>query len=91
MHDPYRELQHHARQATMAVLVILFGLVLWFALTADTSPAVPTRESPARTTQDQGISEQLIVMNDGRTVLCLSFPGPGHVISCDWPHAHRSA
>lgn len=76
----------YARQIAVIGLLVLFGTVVWFALTAEKQPP-PVEERPARTTGQQGVTEQRITMNDGRTMTCLLFPG--NAVSCDWAHAYR--
>lgn len=75
------------KQITVGGLAILFGLVLWFALTAEDSKSAPVNPRPTQTTQQQNITEQRITLSDGRSMMCLFFPNPTHAISCDWTHA----
>lgn len=65
-------------------LGILALVITVLAFTTD--PAVASREFPATTTDQSGVSEQRLSLHDGRTVLCLVFASPV-AVSCDWDKA----
>lgn len=74
MHGPDRkpnpddfELPYY-KQVTVGGLAILFGMVLWFALTAE-KPTPPVDPYPEQQTTQQ----QRIALTDGRSMTCL-FP-----------------
>lgn len=70
--------------AALWFLGILSFVIAVFAFTAE--PAVASQELPATTTDRAGVSEQRLLLRDGRTVLCLIFSSPV-AVSCDWNRA----
>lgn len=70
----------HSGKVALSGLLLLFGMVAWFALTAE-------KPVPSQVVQHQGVIEpQRIAVGDGRVMSCLFFPAPSHAISCDWVH-----
>ena len=69
----------------IAALVALGLLIAWLAFDADQAPVPPPtgRLSPV-TADHANVTEQRLTLADGRTVLCLRFPGPDQPVSCDW-------
>jgi hypothetical protein len=81
-YKPYRP--PHFKTVAVALLLLLGLTIAWFALTAPASP--PPTAIPPQTTDQANVTEQRIALDDGRIVLCLSFPG--QQVSCDWAHAY---
>lgn len=91
-HNEHFDLPRLPTAGTVAVslLLLLGALIIWFALTAEKTPTTPP-PSVVPAANPTGVSEQRIVLTDGRTMSCLFFPAPSHQISCDWTHARQEA
>lgn len=76
------------KSVAVTMLVVLSLLIAWLALHADRPPAVDPYP-PAQSTSQAGVTEQRLTLTDGRTLTCLSFPGPAPAVSCDWSRAYH--
>ena len=89
-HYPHPEPQNPSTPMKIALssLAVLALVIIWLALTADRTPSPPPAGRLAPVSTDHAnVTEQRLTLTDGRTVLCLSFPGTGHQVSCDWTRA----
>lgn len=79
----------HFRMTALIALGVLALLILWFAATARQADEYPNPPIPAQSTQQANVAEHRLTLSDGRTLTCLTFPGPTPAVSCDWSRAYH--
>jgi hypothetical protein len=76
------------RAGILISLALMALLIIVLAVTSEDPVSAP-RGAPPVSSADLAVTEQIIPLTDGRSVLCLVFTAPVRQTACDWTGASR--